>query len=371
MTISPHVVALNERVQVGGMPLMVGEFCSALERVLGRLAPLRGRLTYFEIMSCLALSVFAEYQVDYAVVEVGIGGMRDATNVLAGTDKVGVIGPIGLDHTERLGSTVTAIAAEKAGIMVAGGVGVVARQSAEVMSVVEERASTIGADLVVVDSAPAGSVGVGGFQAQNWAMARATVEYLAGRDGFGVPDRDVGDPAQLGPPARHEWYHLGSHRVLLDGAHNDQEMTSLVQVLTDLGIGPLPVLATLSQAPESKIAQTLAALKPAVSSLIVPEFQVGHDGLGKQSAPASQVAAIATDLGIKASVVLDLDAALAALLAYPNRDLLITGSLYLAALVRPRLIQVPAKTCPRPAYDRGPYNLSDYCEIGNLLETRS
>ena len=340
MTISPHITTLSERVQVGGEPLDEQTFCNRLEQMLVRLTPLAGQLTYFELMICLALSTFADQLVDYAIVEVGIGGVSDATNIIANPDKVAVIGSIGLDHTEILGPTVVDIAAQKAGIMVHGGVAVVAKQLDEVMDVLTSHADAIGARLIVVETSAPGSDGLTSFQAQNWAMARATLDYLARRDHFALPDPTVIQLPQLEPPARYEWFFIGHHRVLLDGAHNQQEVTSLVQALIDQGIKPLPVLATLSNAPDGKVTQTIAALKPLVSDLIVPQFILGHDDKVKQSVPAPQIAAITAELGINTHVVPDLDAALAALLSYPSRDLLVTGSLYLAALVRPHLVEL-------------------------------
>jgi len=417
LTVSPHIVGLNERVQVDGHPLFGAAFCAHLEQMLSELAPMRGQLTFFELCTCLAWRVFAAERVDYAVVEVGIGGARDATNVARRPDKVSVIGPIGLDHTEKLGSTIGEIAAQKAGIIVPGGVVFLLQQGAEAMDVVQQYAGQLGADVrvvippshpdtippshpdtippshpdasqdlmsIVVDQIlPDGRMtgGRGGpeaqpeverfllsadwnrpvcprtgtvpfvrdpavgdeftadFRAANWSMAQAVVSYLATRDHFELPDDHAIARARSDvPPARYEWFDVRGHRVLLDGAHNPQKIAGLVSMIRTQGLGPFPTLATLSSAPETKIIATLSALAPVVSRLVVPEFKLGIGEKTKASVPADQVAAAAAGLGMYAEVVPDLDQAVATWLADPAEDLLATGSLYLAALVRPYLV---------------------------------
>ena len=335
MTVSPHIQALNERLQIGGAPLDEVAFCAYLDRMFDRLEPMRGQLTYFELVICLALWVFEAEHVDYAVVEVGIGGTRDATNICFRPDKVALITPVGLDHTEKLGTTIPEIAAQKAGIIVPGGTAFMAGQSEEAMDVIEARAREIGALLHVVD--PAEGEFHPSYQRVNWGLARAAVSYLGSRDGFPLPD-DLDRYRWVTPPARYEWFQVGGHRVLLDGAHNPQKMAGLVAAIREEGLGPVPTLATLSTAPHDKLVQTLEVMAPVVSHLIIPEFILGQADKTKASLPADEVARIAAGLGIRARVVTDLPSALRALLADPAPDLLVTGSLYLAALVRPSLL---------------------------------
>ncbi|MCL2735775.1 MAG: Mur ligase family protein [Propionibacteriaceae bacterium] len=340
MTVSPHIQALNERVQIGGVPLEEGRFCAYTAEMLDRLGGLRGRLTFFELMVCLALWTFQSEGVEYAILEVGIGGERDATNIVTRRDKVGLIGPVGLDHTEKLGDTVGQIAAQKAGILASGGVGFVIDQGDEALDPIRAHADRIGAVLTVVDAQGVSwDSSLPAFQRGNWALASRAASYLAERDGFPLPSQPVMDALRsTSPPARYEWFETGGHRVLLDGAHNPQKMAGLVEAIRQDGLGPFPALATLSSAPEGKVEQTLDHLAPVVSRLVIPEFVLGHDGKVKESMPASLVAEAARRLGIPVRVVPDCRAGLDDLLADPARDLLVTGSLYLAALVRPYLL---------------------------------
>src|SRR5664279_395217 len=114
LTVSPHVVAVNERVQVAGVPLPEDRFVAYVNEFLPHAQSLDRELTYFELGVGLALWVFAQEKVEYAIVEVGIGGTRDATNALQSPDKVCVVSAVGLDHTELLGDSVDAIAMHKA-----------------------------------------------------------------------------------------------------------------------------------------------------------------------------------------------------------------------------------------------------------------
>ncbi|MDR2930240.1 MAG: hypothetical protein LBV06_04980 [Propionibacteriaceae bacterium] len=339
MTVSPHISAINERVQIDGRPLEPRQFCADVEHVLDRLTPLRGVMTYFEVVIALAWWVFAREQVDDAIVEVGIGGLHDATNVVDRLDKVAVIGPIGLDHTEVLGDTVTQVAAQKAGIIGPGNHSFVLNQDESVLEVVRRRAEQVQATVTVVEPDPARDLSLPVFQRTNWAMARHVVAYLARRDGFLEPTPDQVEVAKtMAPPARFERFDVAGHEVVLDGAHNPQKMDGLARTLRGAGYPPMPTLATLSRGDVTKVEATVAALKPLVTTLIIPEFVLGRADLVKESIPASVMADQARRLGVSARIVSDLDAGLDALLAQSSRRLLITGSLYLAGLVRPRLI---------------------------------
>jgi dihydrofolate synthase/folylpolyglutamate synthase len=338
LTVSPHIHTLGERVQIGGVPLGDENLCNTADQMLTILEPMRGELTYFELMICLALWTFAREKVDYAIVEVGIGGTRDATNVLPHTNKVAVIGPIGLDHTEKLGTTIPEIADQKAGIIPCGSVVFVADQSHEALDVIQERAYTQGAQVSIVDPTSVLSGEIPGFQNDNWVMAHTVVEYVANRDGFALPsDSVLAELHHVRPPARFEWITTSDHRILLDGAHSPQKVAGLVEALRAQGEQPFPTLATVSRAPEAKVKDTLQALAPMVSHLIIPEFVLGRDSKTKVSVPSAQVAEVADSLGISHEVIPDLAQAVRTLLSNPQEKLLVTGSLYLAALVRPML----------------------------------
>ncbi|HSN11449.1 MAG TPA: Mur ligase family protein [Propionibacteriaceae bacterium] len=326
LTVSPHVVAVNERVQVGGVPVPEERFVAYVNEFLPLATALGRELTYFELGVGLALWVFAREGVEYAIVEVGIGGTRDATNALQSPDKLCVVSAIGLDHTELLGDSLNEIAAHKAGIVGEGNTVVVVDQDEAVLDVVRERAREVGGR-VVVAVPPEGSP----YQERNLALARASVAELAQRDGFAMPEVAVTET----PPGRYERFACAGRRLVLDGAHNPQKVAALVAALKSDGLTGVAAMATLLQAPDTKLTATLSLLAPAVTYLVVPEYELGDGDKVKRSFPADVVAQEARALGIETEIVRSPADGLERLQERPERDLLVTGSLYLASLVRP------------------------------------
>lgn len=255
----PHLEDVRERIQVDGRPVRAETFARLVARLRPHSEAMRGgpwgRPSYFEATVALALLHFSSVPVDLAVLEVGLGGRLDATNVT--NPLVSVITPISLDHTEVLGDTIAAIAAEKAGIVRDRGIVVSAPQAEEASAVITATCRERGARLVQVGQEVTwertrstlegqqftvfGRLGVyedlwipllGIHQVVNAAVAVATVECL----------RDLGVPVSPGAirsglarvrwPARVE---LFSRRpaILLDVAHNPASMAALRVVLEE------------------------------------------------------------------------------------------------------------------------------------------
>ena len=144
---SPHLERVTERISLDGEPLADDRFVQAFTEIEPYLDLVDARhehpLSYFETLTALAYAVFADAPVDVAVVEVGMGGTWDATNVVDAT--VAVVTPVGLDHQAYLGDTIELIAGEKAGIVKAGGFAVLARQEVAAAEVLLRRVAEVGA----------------------------------------------------------------------------------------------------------------------------------------------------------------------------------------------------------------------------------
>jgi len=144
---SPHLAEPTERIRIDGQPIPAARFAAAFERVHAAVEQLLAdglidlHTTYFETVTAMALVVFAEEAVDMVVLEVGLGGRLDATNVVM--PDLCVITPIDFDHEAYLGRSIEAIASEKAGILKAGVMAVLARQRAEAAKVIELRAAQL------------------------------------------------------------------------------------------------------------------------------------------------------------------------------------------------------------------------------------
>ena len=137
---SPHLERFNDRMRLNGRPISDERLAEVTTRVAEQVEILRGEgvlPTFFEICTAVAFEFFAEENVDYAVIEVGLGGRRDSTNVI--TPMVSVIASIGFDHMKTLGNTLPEIAGEKAGIIKPGVPVVISPQPDEVRSVFSAR----------------------------------------------------------------------------------------------------------------------------------------------------------------------------------------------------------------------------------------
>ena len=259
---SPHLVKLNERLSIDGEPVSDEALVAAWEDI----APIveivdaelaaagEGALTFFEVLAVLGFAVFADAPVDVLVLEVGMGGEWDSTNVADGD--VAVFAPISLDHMERLGNTIEEIAKTKSGIIKSGAFVVASAQPAEALAVLKDKAASTadafksyGTDFEVLESTPdilgqkvsirtlAGEYSDlnlpvhGYYQAENAALAVAAVEAFLGNgerrildDIVRVSFADIASPGRLQVVSREPL-------TIVDGAHNPHGVTSLAKAL--------------------------------------------------------------------------------------------------------------------------------------------
>lgn len=341
LTVSPHIVAVNERVQIAGQPLPESVFLDYFNRFQPIIEASGLRPTYFESLVAFAYWVFAEEKVDYAVVETGFGGLLDGTNTIRRADKVCVLTNIGLDHTHILGDTVEKIAYQKAGIIQANNYVLARAQQESIMTVFRQAAAVKHATMREITDITAPSL-LPEFQRQNFAMAQAAYEYLRQRDGLlELRPEQLEQAAQQTPPGRGEVYYIGDKTVLLDGAHNPQKLEKFLDSLEQQGYTSGAVLASIIEAPDSKLDGCITQLQRFATHWIVPEFRVGQDVMNRHSFAADDVIEHAPGMSIEK--IPALDKAFEALMKRPEPTLLITGSLYLVSLLRPKLLALQRK----------------------------
>ncbi|MBB5167642.1 folylpolyglutamate synthase/dihydrofolate synthase family protein [Mycobacterium sp. AZCC_0083] len=342
LTISPFVESITERVQIGG-PVPEQMFVDYLNDFLPRVRASGLQPSYFEMLVAFAFDVFRAENVDYAVIETGLGGLLDGTNVISRPDKIAVITDIGLDHTEILGETVEDIAAQKAGIVQPGNMVIIqGGQDPAVLSVLRSTAQARRASQIVVTSDPHTGTrsrdDVPLFQHRNWSLAQAVVNHVAARDGLPQIDRDRPPPIAFMPPGRMEVLVLNEQYVILDGAHNPQKLSALAESLAGLGVKQIPVLAALGRSTEAKVSSCLDVIATFASTLVITDFSAKQD-LGRLSWPADELIDIARQRDIEnVSAQSDSHRALQWLLNRGESSLLITGSLYLVAELRGALL---------------------------------
>jgi dihydrofolate synthase/folylpolyglutamate synthase len=289
---SPHLETPTERITLDGVPLTEERFAEVYDEIAPyvELVDDPVRMTFFEVLTGMAFAAFADAPVDVAVLEVGLGGLWDATNVVEAP--VAVVMPIGLDHVPLLGTTVAEIAAEKAGIIHPGSTVVLAAQQPEAAEVLLRHAASVGATVAreglefgVVDrrTAVGGQLlslqGLhgrydevflplhGGYQAGNAAAALGAVEAFLGR---GLDDEVVREGfATATSPGRLEVVR-SSPTVVVDAAHNPAGMTATVAALAD-AFSFTTLVAVVACLADKDARSMLEVLEPAVTSVVVTE----------------------------------------------------------------------------------------------------
>ncbi|MDN4477234.1 folylpolyglutamate synthase/dihydrofolate synthase family protein [Demequina sp. SYSU T00039] len=319
---SPHLTTVRERIMIDGEPIPREDFVRLWQEIAPILALVDARsaeaggprMSFFEVLVVLAFAAFADAPVDVAVVEVGMGGVWDATNVADGD--VAVVTPVGLDHQEWLGDSLVDIAAEKSGIIKDGAAAVIAAQAESVAPVlahaVEEHAARgywEGEALEVVDRQP----GVGGqlvtlrtpaavyaelfvplygeYQAHNALLALAATELLLA-DG-GEPASLAGETVEAGfasvtSPGRLEAVRT-SPLILVDAAHNPHGAEALVGAVEE-SFAFTTLVGVVGILRDKDAEGVLGALEPALDHVVITASS------SPRAIPVDELAAIARDV---------------------------------------------------------------------------
>jgi dihydrofolate synthase/folylpolyglutamate synthase len=313
---SPHLQSLRERIAFDGEPIDAERFVNAYRDIEPYLdlvdAQQEHPLSFFEVMTALAYAAFADAPVDVAIVEVGMGGSWDATNVADG--QVAVLTPIAVDHAMYLGDTAEVIAAEKAGIIKPGAFAVLAAQSPEVAEVILARVAEVGAAvgreggefgvrgrLGAVGGQVVAVAGLGGLyeelflpllgahQAHNAACALAAVESFlgGGRTALDIALVRTGFAA-ASSPGRLEVVRR-SPSIVLDAAHNPAGAVAAATALTEdfafsRLVGVVGVMA------DKDTVGILAALEPVLDEIVITRVN------DPRALPVDELAAVAVEV---------------------------------------------------------------------------
>ena len=296
---SPHLIDLNERIALDGEPIsneILYEVFKDIEPVLEMvdqelLAQGESRLTFFEALAALAFAAFADAPIDVLVLEVGMGGEWDSTNVADGD--VAVFTPIDIDHVERLGETITEIATTKSGIIKSGAAVVSAVQPADALLVLEQKSEeladtfkVLGRDFAVTEFVESdlgvtfsmqGLAGTyenlfiplhGAYQAANAALAVAAVEEFLGSATAPLAEHilkpalaDVSSPGRLQVVSR-------KPRIILDAAHNPHGAASLASALEN-SFGLPHTVAVMSVLNDKDAIGIFSALEPVLAEVVI------------------------------------------------------------------------------------------------------
>lgn len=340
--ISPHLVSWTERFCINDEPIAPDTLLNLLHQVKATISADRPSLTQFEVITAAAWLYFTQQQVDIAVMEVGLGGRLDATNVID-RPLVSVITSISREHWQRLGPTLADIAFEKAGILKPGCPAVVGPLPPEAEAVVKRRIADLGCPAVWPQ--PAESLGngwavyppiqyplplQGAVQLTNSALAIATVQILR-QQGWEIPETAiVNGMANTRWPGRLQWITWRNQPLLIDGAHNPASAAVLRQFVETLAPAevqtPFPihwVMGMLSTKDHADIFSEL--LRPGDRLFLVPV--PGHSSADPQELAqlARKVCPQLADCQVFPALIPCLEAALAT----PAPLRVLCGSLYL------------------------------------------
>jgi dihydrofolate synthase/folylpolyglutamate synthase len=367
--LSPHVDMLEERLAIDGEPIRTVDLLEAFDRVMpvvdaldAEAARARARgPTWFEVLTAIAFVHFARSKVDLAVLETGLGGRLDATNTCRSI--LSVITSISLDHMQVLGSTITAIATEKAGIIRRHGTVICGAEHPEAVGVITSIAARRRAALTLLDSdftvtAEVGERGglkasvltqdgrtrnfrlamAGLHQARNAGLAVMAADELR-RMGFNVPSAAVRRglrEARL--PARIE--RVGTRPLtVLDAAHNVASMESLVAALQAHGWNRPPRVLVFAASSDKQIVAMLAAARPHFDAIVLTRYATNP-----RAATIRELLAASREAGWQTPHVASAPGEAVALgraLATPRGSLCIAGSFFLAAEARAALRDGP------------------------------
>lgn len=355
---SPHLEKINERIRVDGAEISDSEFAETLTRIqsvieeLLAAGKLRAHPTYFECVTAMAFQHFAEARVDFGVLEVGLGGRLDATNIL--TPAVSLISHIDFDHENFLGHSLREIAAEKAGILKKGVPVVVAQQRTEAREVILRRAEELGCPVVEVplayrvdhESSANGRVRAqitenstgwsatlapqlpGRFQLGNAITAVAAARVLAAR-GYRITGNGIeqGIAAAVWPGRLESLQSRPD--IYVDGAHNPGAARELAAFWEENFAGRKIFL--LYGALRDKAVDEIAGLLfPHAAEVVFTEPRTSR------AISAAQLSEIAAHHAARSSVIADAEQALDYLVskARPEDAIFVTGSLYLVGQLR-------------------------------------
>ncbi len=264
LQVSPHLLDLRERLQINNILIPKEDFCRILNEIIPSVEKAKetewGKLTFFEILVCLTFYYFAKKKVDFAVMETGLGGIYDGTNVVTNPAKIVILTRMGFDHQWILGNTIAKITKQKAGIIRHSNKVITLNQGDSAMKIIEEKVKNEKGKLyVVVKNKNYKDVEVsfsstqfnfdfgdlilkkiklnliGSHQAENCALALTALYLLSQEYNFKLSETQIRKTLNVAVfHGRFESFTIGGGRVVVDGAHNPQKMRALIATLNQL-----------------------------------------------------------------------------------------------------------------------------------------
>ncbi|MEK7522467.1 MAG: Mur ligase family protein [Patescibacteria group bacterium] len=356
---SPHLTDVTERFQINGKIISQKEFVFYLNEIIPIINPF---LTYFEILVGMAFYIFADKKVDYTVMETGLGGRYDGTNVVSRSDKLSVLTKIGLDHTNILGKTIEEITLQKAMIINKNSQAISIKQDLRAEKVIREVAKKRNAKIQFVsllssprrrgssafclDSRLRGNDNtiqltknlnlIGEYQKENASLALAAVDYLSNRDGFVINQNKIKKVLETANfPGRFDIKKINGKTVIFDGAHNPQKMEAFISsLIKKYPKKKINFLLTFKKGKDYQGMLKIIILSTIVGKIIITSFFTKNQDMINQSEDIKNIINVIKNIKfINFITIPDLKKAWDAILKEKEGLIVVTGSLYLVGEV--------------------------------------
>jgi len=368
LTVSPHLLDVRERFQINNQLISQKEFVSYLNQIIPVIENIKktdfGKPTFFEILIALSFYIFYQKQVDYAVIETGLGGLMDGSNVINSPDKVVVLTKIGLDHTNILGKNLTAIATQKAGIIHPHNPCFSIHQTNSVKQVFDRVAhqnqtfvnyisrqnishvhhqnfnliynfsfQDLSLKSLIINS-------IGLYQIENSALALSVIKFLSHRDKFTLNTKNIYQSIfNYHFSGRADIQKINQKTLILDGAHNPQKMSSLIKSLKLFFPGQkFTFLLAFKQ--RKDFAKMVKMILPLADQIILTKFKVVSDYMVQFSQSQNSINQIFSELNFHNFKNISNQSAALDLALKSNNPIVITGSLYLLSEIYPLLNKI-------------------------------
>ena len=332
LTISPHVDTVRERAMINLQPLSESDWTKHMTEFFDIVQKSNIQPSYFEFYMNFAFWLFAKLGVDYAVVETGLGGTWDGSNITVSPDKICIITDIGYDHTEVLGHDIASITYEKAGIIHQNNNAFSYQQSPEITVVLQQRATTVHAKLHLLTAIQKT------FFARNFYLARQAVEFALDRK---LTKKELVRAHQTPIPARAETIRYQDKTIILDGSHNPQKLQALKDYINQkYPAKSRTLIFALGDNKQSTMDASFRVIKKIASSIILTSFTHNNSEARHHSSIAPDLLQVSAARAGFSPVIYTANplTALQQALKQPTDQIVITGSFYLLSHLRPILL---------------------------------
>ncbi len=356
LTVSPHLVDFKERIQINGELAdneLLTKYFNEIFPIVEKVETSKyGKLTYFEIIIILAFYVFQKENVDYGVIETGLGGLYDATNCVTNENKLAVITRIGFDHTHILGNTLEEITTNKAGIVNKKQTLITLDAQSEIKKILVKRAKKMNSVIKLVNLKDVrnwlarnnlSTLNLPDYQLENLSIAVESCNYLSRRDSWELRMELIQKVIDnFNFAGRFELLNYEGKDILLDGAHNPQKMESFLESLRMKYPGNIFTFIVAFKK-DKDIDQMLKQISNLADSILVTTFHTTSQDFNHKSAETSALTDIARKFfsGNIFSFESVEECIKYALEYSRSTPIIITGSLYLVGEAKHYLSNIP------------------------------